>query len=153
MEAQNQQTQPPNQEVKHERRMEFWIERFPALRELLGKLIDYTEMARGVTISVANDHLSIAHATADSRVQIDVFPDDSLQITADNHVIIADLRDGEFYIERYEGDVVAQIIHAKYLRTKHGHYTVTELITSTKRILARIQKLIARFSHNWYDVD
>jgi len=153
MEAQTQQTQPPNQEVKHERRMEFWIERFPALRELLGKLIDYTEMARGITISVSNDHLSIAHATADSRVQIDVFPDDSLQITADNHVIIADLREGEFYIERYEGDVVAQIIHAKYLRTENEYYSVAELITMVKRALTRLQKLISRFAQNWYDVD
>jgi hypothetical protein len=133
--------------------MEFWIERFPALRELLGKLIDYTEMARGVTISVANDHLSIAHATADSRVQIDVFPDDSLQITADNHVIIADLREGEFYIERYEGNVVAQIIYAKYLKTENEYYSVAELITMVKRALTRLQKLIFRFAQNWYDVD
>ncbi len=143
----------PSQEVKQERRMEFWIERFPALRELLGKLIDYTEMARGVTISVANDHLSIAHATADSRVQIDVFPDDSLQITADNHVIIADLREGEFYIERYEGNVVAQIIYAKYLKTENEYYSVAELITMVKRALTRLQKLIFRFAQNWYDVD
>jgi len=149
MEAQTQQTQPPNQE----RRVEFWIERFPALRELLGKLIDYTEMARGVTISVSNDHLSIAHATADSRVQIDVFPDDSLQITADNHVIIADLREGEFYIERYEGGTVVQIIYAKYLRTENEYYSVAELITMVKRALTRLQKLISRFAQNWYDVD
>jgi hypothetical protein len=133
--------------------MEFWIERFPALRELLGKLIDYTEMARGVTISVSNDHLSIAHATADSRVQIDVFPDDSLQITADNHVIIADLREGEFYIERYEGGTVVQIIYAKYLRTENEYYSVAELITMVKRALTRLQKLISRFAQNWYDVD
>jgi hypothetical protein len=133
--------------------MEFWIERFPALRELLGKLIDYTEMARGVTISVSNDHLSIAHATADSRVQIDVFPDDSLEITADNHVIIADLREGEFYIERYEGGTVVQIIYAKYLRTENEYYSVAELITMVKRALTRLQKLISRFAQNWYDVD
>jgi len=133
--------------------MEFWIERFPALRELLGKLIDYTEMARGVTISVSNDHLSIAHATADSRVQIDVFPDDSLQITADNHVIIADLRDGEFYIERHEGGTVVQIIYAKYLKTENEYYSVAELITMVKRALTRLQKLISRFAQNWYDVD
>jgi hypothetical protein len=133
--------------------MEFWIEQFPALRELLGKLIDYTEMARGVTISVSNDHLSIAHATADSRVQIDVFPDDSLQITADNHVIIADLREGEFYIERYEGGTVVQIIYAKYLRTENEYYSVAELITMVKRALTRLQKLISRFAQNWYDVD
>jgi len=133
--------------------MEFWIERFRALRELLGKLIDYTEMARGVTISVSNDHLSIAHATADSRVQIDVFPDDSLQITADNHVIIADLREGEFYIERYEGGTVVQIIYAKYLRTENEYYSVAELITMVKRALTRLQKLISRFAQNWYDVD
>ena len=86
MEAQNQQTQPPNQEVKHERRVTFRIEQFSALSELLDRLIDYMEMARGVTISVSNDHLSIAHVTANSHAQIDVFPDDSLQITADNHL-------------------------------------------------------------------
>jgi hypothetical protein len=147
------QTENQTQEQKEERRTMFWIERFPALRELLGKLISYQEMARGVTISVANDHLSIAHATADSRVQIDVLPDDTLQITADDHEIIADLRNDRFYILRYEGNVVAQTIYAKYLRTENEYYSVVELITMVKRALTRLQMLVSRFAQNWYEVD
>ena len=143
------QTQDQKQELKEERQVTFSIEQFSALGELLDKLISYQKTARGITISVANDHVSIAHATA----QIDVLPDDALQITADSHVIIADLRENEFYIERYEGDVVAQIIHAKYLKTKHGHYSVTELISTVKRALRRLQMLLSRFAQNWYEVD
>jgi len=150
-------TQTQNQEqkekVNHERRVTFRIEQFSALSELLDRLIDYQKMARGVTMTIANDHVSIAHATADSHAQIDVLPDDVLQITADNHVIIADLRVNEFYIERYEDGLVTEIIHAKYLRTKHGHYSVTELISTVKRALSRLQMLMSRFAQNWYAVD
>jgi len=147
------QAQNQTQELKEEKRMMFWIEGFPALRELLGKLIDYREMARGITISVANDHVSIAHATADSHAQIDFLPDDVVQITVDNHVIIADLRTDIFYVEKYEDNVVTEIIHAKYLRTENEYYSVVELITIVKRALTRLQKLISRFAQNWYDVD
>jgi len=146
-------TQNQAQTQKEERRMEFWIERFPALRELLSKLIDYREMARGVTISVANDHLSIAHATADSRAQIDVFPDDVLQITVDNYMIIADLRENEFYIERYEDILVTEIIHARYLKTENEYYSVVELISTVRRALSRLQMLMSRFALSWHAVD
>jgi len=144
---------PQPQEQKEEEWEMFCIERFPALVELLDRLIDYRKTARGITLTIANDHVSIAHASADSHAQIDVLPDDVLRITANNDVIIADLRSDEFYIERHEGNVVAQIIRAKYLRTENERYSVMELITTVKRALTRLQKLISRFTQNWYAVD
>jgi hypothetical protein len=147
------QTPEQTQEQKEKRQVTFRTEHLLALSELLERLISYQEMARGITVSISNDHLSIAHATADSHAQIDVLPDDVLQITADRYVIIADLRVGEFYIEEYEDNLVKQIIRAKYIRTKHGHYSVTELISTVKRALSRLQLLISRFAQNWYEVD
>jgi hypothetical protein len=48
---------------------------------------------------------------------------------------------------------VKQTIRAKYLRTKHWHYSVTELITTVKRALTKLQRLMSRFALNWYYVD